>query len=341
MKRTIYEPLTIQAWAAQGPGELLTPYAYSVLPKTGEVVVDVLACSLTRGDVGFIDNQWGDTHYPCIPGLEVIGRVAVDYCEPGVGSVMLGEVVGIGYQVGACFECEYCQGGTEQFCRRQKLMPLNQPGGLADHLVVDRRFVFPLAPELHRAETAPLMCAGLTVSSAIRRADVTPEMRIGILGVGGLGHLALQFLHKMGCEVIAITHSPHKVDAIIQLGADRVILTPEETIPIETFDRLFITASDGVDWEAAVESLLPLGKLSIVGLPRNVVSFSSEALADHAARQVIGGYIGSRSDTMAMLATALENDVLPQAKKYPMADVNRALVDMRSGAVPFSAVMTW
>jgi alcohol/geraniol dehydrogenase (NADP+) len=327
--------IAMHSWAATEPNTQLVPYSHASELLSGQIVVDVKSCSLTRGDIGFIDNKWGDAAYPIVPGLEAIGTVR----ESNGNELKAGEIVGIGYQVGACFNCEQCRASKEQFCPNQKLIPLQAYGGLGDAMVVDSRFAFRMPENLQSPEATPLLCAGLTVFSAIKRARIEAGMRVGVIGVGSLGHLAVQFLSKMDCTVEAFTATASKVEAIGNLGISATLLESGATMPERTYDAVFITSAGEVNWGACVNALKPEGTLSITGLPKNPLGINAEALADLAARRILGGYIGSRQEMQDMLAYAAKYRITAKSRLYRMSNANEALDDMRARRVPFSAVI--
>lgn len=320
----------MHSWAIAEPGAQATPFNHAANLTKGQVIVDVQSCSLTRGDVGFADNRWGGTPYPIVPGLEVIGTVR----EPNGSEFNAGDVVG------ACFNCEYCKAGKEQFCPEQKLIPLQAKGGLGDALIVDSRFAFPMPEILQQPEATPLLCAGLTVFSAIKRARLEAGMNAAVVGIGSLGHLAIRFLSKMGCEVGAFTGDASKAAVIRGLGASSVTIMGNDTkLPNRTYDAVFVTSAGEIDWQAWVEALKPEGSLCIVGLPPNPIRCDADALADLAARRITGSYIGSRQDMRDMLAFAAVHNITARAKIFPMNEINSAFAGMRSRHVPFSAVL--
>ena len=171
-----------------------------------DVLVRITHRSLARGDIQFINNAWGDTRFPLVPSHEIVGIVEEIGSE--VAGLHIGDRVGIGYQLEACFECAFCTKGTEQLCPSQKVVAVDRYGGFAEHIVVDGRFAFRLPPQLDSATSAPLLSSGLTVYAGILRAQLTAGSRVAVLGAGGLGHLAIQFLHKLGHSVTAFSHSP-------------------------------------------------------------------------------------------------------------------------------------
>ena len=198
--------MQIRAYAIREKGGTAEPFLYERTLGGRDVLVRITHRSLARGDIQFIDNDWGDARYPLVPGHEIVGIVEEAGSE--VVDLHIGDRVGIGYQQEACFDCSFCKRGIEQLCASQKVIAVDRYGGLAEHIIVDARFAFRLPPQLDSATSTPLLSSGLTVYAGILRAGLADDSRVGVLGAGGLGHLAIQFLHKMGHRVTAFSHSP-------------------------------------------------------------------------------------------------------------------------------------
>ena len=215
--------------------------------------------SLARGDIQFIDNAWGDTRFPLVPSHEIVG--IVEEAGPEVADLHPGDRVGIGYQQEACFECAFCTQGIEQLCAKQKVIAVDCYGGLAEHIVVDGRFAFRLPPQLDSATSTPLLSSGLTVYAGIVRARLPAGSRVAVLGAGGLGHLAIQFLHKMGHAVTAFSHSPGKRGLIERLGGAFVDSShPTQLTEYQgTFDFILSTLNVPFDLDSFVRMLTPRG----------------------------------------------------------------------------------
>ena len=194
--------MQIRAHAIKEKGGRAEAFSYERTVGSHDVLVRITHCSIARGDVQFMDDEWGDTRFPLVPGHEIVG--IVEELGSEVADLRTGDRVGIGYQQEACFGCYACKQGTEQFCPRQKVIAVDCYGGLAEHIVVDGRFAFRLPSELDSAKSAPLLSSGLTVYAGIRRARLLDGSRVAVLGVGGLGHLGVQFAAKMGFRTIAI-----------------------------------------------------------------------------------------------------------------------------------------
>ena len=338
-----YNPIKmkINAYATFAPQSPLKKFIYEREPTKNEIVISIKSCSLTRGDVRFIDNYWKDTTYPFIPGLEIIGTVIKIGSE--VKGFTKGDVVGVGYQVKSCFECEYCKAGKEQFCLKQRLIPLNEYGGFAEHIIIDYRFVFKMPDNLQTTESTPLLCSGLTVYTAIvKYISDNSAMKVGVVGIGSLGHLAIQFLNKMGNHVTAFSHTETKKNIIENLGAEDVIISNDlKTIKKleRTYDFILSTSAGSLSWQDYIKMLKPEGILCFVGQPPDNISFRAELLSDYAQKRVVGSYIGSRNDMKNMLTFAAKHKIHAFAEVYPMTKVNEAITLMRKNEIPFSAVL--
>jgi D-arabinose 1-dehydrogenase-like Zn-dependent alcohol dehydrogenase len=312
-------------------GGIAEPFSYERALGAHDVLVSVTHCSIARGDVQFIDNEWGDTRFPLVPGHEIVGVVA----ETGasVVGVKTGDRVGVGYQQAACFSCEFCLDGHEQFCPEQKVIGVDCYGGLADYIGVDSRFAFPLPPALDSARAAPLLSAGLTVYAGIARAELRDGSDVAVLGIGGLGHLAVQFLRKMGHRVSAFSHSPDKKAMIERVGAEYVdsASLAGGTALRRRFDLMLSTLNTPFDVNAHLQMLKPQGKLCVVAQPLEPSSIGLGLLYDNARRSIYGNYVGSRSDMNAMLAFAAGHQVDSLVDVLPFTDVNRAIDLVRRG----------
>jgi alcohol/geraniol dehydrogenase (NADP+) len=303
------------------------------------VLVKLTHRTITRGDVQMIENDWGDTRFPLVPCHEMVG--IVDQTGSRVTALKPGDRVGIGYQLDACFECSCCRDGTEQFCSRQTVVGVNAYGGLAGHIVVDARFAFPLPSQLASASSTPLMSSGLTVFAAITFAQLPRDARVAVLGIGGLGRLALRFLHAMGHRVSAFSRSPEKKRTIEQLGAEYIDGADPAALAAcrNTFDLILSTLNVPFDLNAYLGMLRPEGQLCLVATPLQPVSLSAGVLYDYARRRVYGNYVGSRADMTAMLDFAAAHDVAVDVTIMPFSSLNEAIERIRSREVVTALVL--
>lgn len=330
--------MKITAHAIKQRGGTAEPFQYERTLGSRDVLVKITHRSLARGDIQFIDNAWGDTRFPLIPSHEIVG--VVEEAGPEVTDLRTGDRVGVGYQQAACFECFYCRRGIEQLCVKQKVIAVDCYGGLADHIVVDSRFAFRLLPQLDSATSTPLLSSGLTVYAGILRARLAAGSRVAVLGAGGLGHLAIQFLHKLGHTVTAFSHSPHKRELIERLGgafadtSNPASLTDYQ----QTFDFIVSTLNVAFDLDSFVRMLTPQGQLCLVASPLEQLSLNGGQL-NNSRRSIYGNYIGSRIDTVQMLEFAATHGIEAVVEVMPLARVNEAIDRIRRRDVEIGLVL--
>ena len=331
-------PLRIRAHAIREKNSRADPFFYERELGRRDVLVRITHCSVARGDLQFISDDWGDARFPLVPGHEIVG--VVEQTGDEVAELRPGARVGVGYQQEACFECTYCRRGTEQLCPRQKVIAVDRYGGWADHIVVDARFAFELPAPLESAASAPLLSSGLTVFAGILRGALTERSRVAVLGAGGLGHLAIQFLHKMGHDVSALSHSPAKRELIERLGGVYVdVADPERRATCrESFDFILSTLNVPFDLDASVRMLKPDGRLCLVASPVQALPLSG-GLLSNSRRTIHGNYIGSRADTRSMLDFAAEHGIAAVVDVMPFARINEAIEKVRSRDVPMGLVL--
>jgi alcohol/geraniol dehydrogenase (NADP+) len=333
--------MSVKAYAVKGPKQALEPFEYTPGPLgPEEVEVRVTHCGICHSDIAMIDNDWGWSQYPLVPGHEVVGTIAA------VGSevhdrIRPGTRVGVGWQAGSCQRCEWCGRGKENLC-----YVANQPtivghhGGWADSVRCHWKFAVPMPEGLPSEVAGPLMCGGTTVFTPMRMFGVEPWMTTAVVGIGGLGHMAVQFLAKMGCEVTAISSSHDKDDFSRQMGATRFIATrstDELSKAKNTFDFILSTVSSDLPWSDYVAALRPQGRLVIVGLPESDLKIPVVPLL--AERSVTGACAGSPLDTAVMLEFAARTGMRPMVETFPMREVNRGVERVRSGKVRFRGVL--
>lgn len=332
--------MKIHALAALKTNVPLEPFVYEKEVGKDEVLIAVKYCSLAGGDILFIDNLWGDTSYPYIPSLEAFGVVT----EKGenVKDLKVGDYVGISYQMTSCMQCEYCKQGKEQFCRKQKVLGVNGFGALADYIVFDSRFVYKIPNVLQTPEHVSLMCSGSIPFSAIKKSGLKAGAKVGLVGIGNLGHITLQILNKLGCDVTVFSHSKAKETQLRALGArgfinstDKATLEKEES----KYDNIFSTSSGTLDWELYIKALKPQGTIFFIGLPPDKVCFSVELLADYAQRIIGGSYSCSRAELKELLQFAAKNDIKAITNVFPLSEVNNVVQKIRNKELVFSTVI--
>ncbi|WP_243787258.1 NAD(P)-dependent alcohol dehydrogenase [Pseudomonas amygdali] len=330
---------TTHGWAAYGPGSPLEPYTYPRPdPGANEVEIQVTHCGACTSDLHLIEGDWGEaSQYPQVCGHEVVGRVV--RAGSAVTHLSFGQRVGVGWYKGACLACEWCLKGEEQHCAA--VLPTcsnGQKGGFADFLTCDSRFVFLLPDDLPSHVAAPLFCAGQTVFTALLR-GTRPGMRVGVLGIGGLGHLAIQFAAKFGCTVTALSSSDDKKNQALQLGARNFHTLDQATLEAQenTLDFLLVTASNDQDWERAIAMLRPHGTLCFAGMP-GPVTLDIPAMT-YKTLTVSTANVGGRHDMLKMLEFASEHHVWPMVELFPTEQINQALDALRNNTVRYRAVI--
>lgn len=332
-------PSTILGYAARSVGQRLEPFTYEP-PDLGEhdVRVSVTHCGLCHTDIQAIDNYYGITSFPFVPGHEIVGRVAA--VGPAVAGLKEGDRVGIGWQGRSCGKCEWCLRGETQLCMKIEETTVMVPyGGFSSSVVADCRFVYPLAPAMPSEVAAVLMCAGVTVYSALWMHVTRPGLKVAIVGVGGLGHLAIQFAHAFGCEVTAISSLPVKKEQALGFGSDHFIDANDRAGMRQVdyaHDLLICTANAGIHWEALFMTLKKRGKLVLLGFPD--VAFNSTDVVAHEL-SITGSLIGNPAMMRAMLAFAQEHGITPMVELMPMPQVNEAIRKVKQNQARYRIVL--
>lgn len=331
--------LRVLGYAAKAVGQPLEPFEYAP-PELGEydVRVSVTHCGVCYTDIHAVDNYYGITDFPFVPGHEIVGYVST--VGPAVSELNEGDRVGIGWQGRSCMQCEWCLKGEEQLC--MDIVPSGTwvpYGGFSSSVVVDSRFAYPLPPAMPSQVAAVLMCAGITVYSPLRSYDARSAQKIGIIGVGGLGHLALQFARALDYEVTAISSSSEKKEQALAFGADHFIVSDDQTSLRQVvfgFDLLLCTAHGKINWEALLNTLKKNGRLVLLGFPD--VSLNSTNLV---ARQlsITGSFLGNRVTMREMLSFAQAHDIVPKVELMPMTEVNEAIQRVKENKARYRIVL--
>ncbi len=307
-----------------------------------ECRVKVLACGLCHSDIHCVDDDWKVSRYPLVPGHEVVGEVVA--IGSHVAHLEVGARVGISWQCGSCGQCRDCMRGNENLCDGNKALIVDGYGGFADFVQLDARWAFPLPDQLETELAGPLLCAGVTVYASLRDAGMSSGQRIGVVGIGGLGHLAVQFAAKLGNRVTAFTTSQDKADFARELGAhDAVILPRDDKFPAppspdERLAILLVTATADLDWAGALEWLDSDGALSVASVPDHDLQIPVFALQNK-RRRVTGSNVGSRPVILETLRIAADYGIRPIIETFPFDEANEAMELVRHNKVRFRAVL--
>jgi uncharacterized zinc-type alcohol dehydrogenase-like protein len=320
-------------------GQPLEPFTYEP-PKLGvhDVRVSVTHCGVCHTDIHAIDDYYGITTFPFVPGHEIVGYVAAVGHE--ASGLKEGDRVGIGWQGRSCMQCEWCLQGEEQLCR--DIVPSGTwvpYGGFSSSVLVDSRFAYPLPDAMPSEVAAVLMCAGITVYSPLRSYAAQPAQKIGIIGVGGLGHLALQFARALGYEVTAISSSPEKKEQALAFGADHFIVSDDQTSLRQVvfgFDLLLCTTHGKINWEALLNTLKKNGRLVLLGFPD--VALNSTDLVAHQL-SITGSFLGNRATMREMLSFAQVHGITPAVELMPMSQVNEAIRRVKENKARYRIVL--
>lgn len=326
--------MRIRAYAMMKAGGTAEPFEYDAVLGPQDVLVRITHRTIARGDVQAIDNDLDDTRFPLVPSHEMLG--VVEQTGARVAQLRRGNRVGIGYQLGACFECTYCRQGTEQFCAKQTVVAVNAYGGLAEHIVVDGRFAFAIPPELDSPASTPLFSSGVTVYGGIAHASLPARARVAVLGVGGLGSLALRFLVGMGHSVSGLSRSPEKRAMVERLGGEFLDSSNLDGLAERRamFDFILSTLNVSFDLNACLRLLKPEGQLCLVASPLQPLSLSAGLLYDYGRRRVYGNYVGSRADTARMLELAATHHIQASVEVMPLSRANEAIDRVRNERSP-------
>ena len=331
----------IKGYAVHAAGAELLPFKYAPGElKPGDVEVSVTHCGVCHSDASLIDNDWGMSQYPFIPGHEVVGTVAA--VGSAVQGLAVGDRVGIGWQADSCGRCEWCRKGEENLCPQAQLTCVHRHGGYAESLRVNWRFAVKIPAALDSEATAPLLCAGITVYSPMRSLGINPASRVGVIGVGGLGHLALQFARVFGAEVTAFSSSANKEEEALKLGAHHFVNSRESKAVnglAGSFDLIISAINADQDWAGYVNTLRPHGTLCFVGVAPKPIALPVFPLIG-SMRSVCGSNIGSPSRIAEMLDVAARHGVKAKVEHFKMADANQALKRVRKSQVRYRAVLS-
>lgn len=330
----------IHGLAAHAAGAELLPYKYDPGDlKPDEVEIAISHCGICHSDLHLVDNDWGLSQYPFIPGHEIIGRI-IDVGS-GVKTLKLDQRVGVGWQSNSCGVCEWCLQGKENLCAESEGTCVHRNGGYANAVRVNTRFVIPIPEKLDSENAAPLLCAGITVYNPLRTLGVNPSSRVGIIGIGGLGHLGVQFAKAFGAEVTAFSSSSAKEEEALVLGAHKFVNTRESKALKQvagSFDVILSTINADQDWMAYVAALRPTGKLCFLGVPPEPISITPFSLVA-GTKTITGSPIGSPLMLREMMDVAARHGVKAQTEHFAMNRANEAIAKVKKNAVRYRAVL--
>lgn len=338
-----------KGFATQNAQSPLAPFDFTRRePGATEIVIEILYCGVCHSDLHMARNEWGQSIYPLVPGHEIVGRVSA--VGSGVTKFKPGQVAAVGVIVDSCRKCAPCGKGEEHFCHEGATLTYAATdrvdgsvtmGGYSSNYVVDERFAHTVPENLDLAAVAPLLCAGITTYSPLRHWKVGPGMKVGIVGLGGLGHMALKFAHSFGAHVVQFTTSPKKIEDAKRLGADEVVVSTDADA-MKAHASSFDFILDAVSAAHALDDYLPLLKqdatLTIVGLPEQPPSFSPFNMITRRA-SIAGSMIGGMVETQEMLDYCGEHNITADVEVIPIQQVNEAFERMLKQDVKYRFVI--
>ena len=330
----------IRAWAATAAGGPLVPFAFDPGPLGAEdVEVAIESCGVCHSDLSMLRNEWGRSAYPLVAGHEVAGHVVA--LGSAAKGLRVGERVGIGWYAGSCMHCGECIGGDQHLCRTSQATIIGHHGGFAERVRAHWAWTIPLPDGLDASSAGPLLCGGITVFSPLIEFGVRATDRVGVVGIGGLGHLALKFARAWGCEVTAFTSSATKRDAALAMGAHHAASSRDSNALralAGRFDLILVTANVTLDWRALLAALAPRGRLHVVGGVLEPMPIPAFALID-GQKQVSGSPTGSPRNLARMLDFAARHRIAPTIERFPMSRINEALAHLAAGKARYRVVL--
>lgn len=331
----------IQAYAAMQAGEALVPYQFDAGElQPHQVEVDVEYCGLCHSDISIINNDWRSSVYPVIPGHEIIGRIRRLGTE--AKGLKIGQRVGIGWTAESCQYCDFCIAGQAVQCTGERVATIvDHAGGFADKVRAGWQWVIPLPEDLDPESAGPLLCGGITVFNPMIKHGIQAVHHVGVIGIGGLGHIAIKLLKAWGCEITAFTSSLDKTDELKAMGADHVVNSRDsEALKSQRgkFDLLLSTVNVTLDWPAYLSTLAPNGTAHLLGLTLEPIPVSAGSLIS-GSKSITGSATGSPATLRQLLKFAARKNIAPQVEVFPMSQINAAIERLHSGKARYRIVL--
>lgn len=332
---------TVNAYAAPDTGSQLEKFSYDLGDlSANEVDIDVLYCGLCHSDLSMIDNEWGITQFPFVGGHEIIGKVSA--IGSNVKNVQKGMTVGLGWHSGYCGHCSACNTGDQNLCANAEGTIVARHGGFADKVRATDTSLSLIPEGIDLQAAGPLLCGGVTVFNPFIQYDVKSTDKVAVIGIGGLGHIALQFLNAWGCEVTAFTSTESKRQEALKLGAHKTLDSGSQQdieAAANSFDLIISTINVNLDWNLYVSTLKPKGRLHFVGItlePLNIEIFPMILQQ----KSISGSPSGSPSTMEKMFEFANRHNIKPQIEVFPMSEINDAIDHLKAGKARYRIVLS-
>ena len=332
--------ITVSAYAATEARGKLAPFEYE-LDELGpeELDIKVTYCGICHSDLSMINNDWRMTEYPLVPGHEVVGTVIA--AGEHVKGVSVGDTVGVGWFSASCMHCQQCMSGQHNLCASTEGIIVGRHGGFADHVRCHWGWATVLPENLDASKAGPLFCGGITVFNPIITCGVQPLDRVGVIGIGGLGHMALQFLAKWGCEVTAFTSSPDKAEMARKMGATHIVNSRDDDAMKSiagSLDFILNTTNVNLNWQSYLNALAPNGTLHTVGGVPDPIPVPAFSLIG-GQKSVSGSPLGSPALVRNMVEFCTRHDILPITEEFALSDVNDAMEHLEAGKARYRLVL--
>lgn len=327
------EMIASKGFAAKSAKAEIEPFNFERRdPGPNDIVIAIEFCGICHSDLHQVNEDWGPSLFPMVPGHEIVGRVT--QVGAGVKKFKTGDLAAVGCMVDSCRACPSCKSGLEQYCDKGCVLTYNARdkqgnvtyGGYADNIVVEESFALKISPKLNLAATAPLLCAGITTYSPLRHWKVGKSSKVGIVGLGGLGHMGLKFARSFGAHVLQFTTSPKKTDDALRLGAHEVVLSNNEKAMRDhaaSFDMILDTVSADHDLNAYSNLLKRDAVLVLVGAPDRPAKVAAFPLLMK-RRSLAGSAIGGIRETQEMLDYCAEHNIVSDVEVVPPSKINEA-----------------
>ncbi|HKE49723.1 MAG TPA: NAD(P)-dependent alcohol dehydrogenase, partial [Rhodanobacteraceae bacterium] len=319
-------------------------------PGARDVQIEIAYCGVCHSDLHTVRSEWAGTRYPCVPGHEIVGRVTAVGSD--VASFRIGDTVGVGCLVDSCQHCDACAEDLEQYCENGFVATYNSAiadppghtlGGYSERIVVDEKFVLRIShPQAQLAAVAPLLCAGITTYSPLRHWNVGPGKKVGIVGIGGLGHMGIKLAHAMGAHTVAFTTSEGKRKDALDLGADEVVISKsaaEMKRHASSFDFILDTVAASHDLDAFTRLLRRDGTLCLVGVPEHPHPSPNAGALIFSRRAIAGSLIGGLAETQEMLDFCAERGIVSEIEMIPIQKIDEAYDRMLRSDVKYRFVI--
>ncbi|MDY7577832.1 NAD(P)-dependent alcohol dehydrogenase [Herbaspirillum sp. RTI4] len=337
-------------YAAQAADSGLAPFSFERRdPGAHDVQIEILFCGVCHSDLHTVRDEWHNAIFPVVPGHEIVGRVTA--VGSHVKKFMVGQIAGVGCMVDSCQHCGSCDEGLEQYCENGFTGTYNDPekqtggqtyGGYSNNIVVNENFVLHVSEKLDPAAASPLLCAGITTFSPLRHWKVGPGHKVGIVGLGGLGHMGVKLAHAMGAHVVLFTTSVSKKADALRLGADEVVISkdPEQMAAhLNSFDFILNTVAASHELDAFLVLLKREGTMTLVGVPEFPHPSPSVANLIFKRRHLAGSLIGGIAETQEMLDFCAEHGITSDIELIDIQDINQAYERMLKSDVKYRFVI--